>query len=306
MNNNDDVEAVLNILNDSDANFSDDDDDDVADETWTPFNVNVDAEESDENTNEDILPSTNDKAITPAEQANSTDIPDTAQPSSSLRSKIPNRHVIWKSLTFPKTELPITSGCQNDIRLKTPLEYLKNYFPETQYGDVVKYTKMYVLAKRGQEVRYVPADIKRFYGCAIIMGCLGYPAIRMYWSNECKIPAIYNSMSRDKFLQLRSDIHFEDYSATNSTNKFWRVQSVIDTVRKRCNELITEITNYSIDEQMIPFTGRCPARQVIRSKPRPVGLKNLVCATSSGLVVDFEVFQGAGTFEDCVFDMDHL
>ncbi|XP_037809240.1 piggyBac transposable element-derived protein 1-like [Lucilia sericata] len=158
---------------------------------------------------------------------------------------------------------------------------------------------MYVMGKRGEEVRYVPTDIKRFYGCSIIMGCLGYPAIRMYWSNECKIPAIFNSMSRDKFLQLRSDIHFQDYSAPNPTNKLWRVQLVIDTVRKRCNELATDITNNSIDEQMMSYTGRCPARQVIRSKPRTVGLKNLVCATSRGVVVDFEVFQGAGTFEDC-------
>lgn len=79
------------------------------------------------------------------------------------------------------------------------------------------------------------------------MGCLGYTAIRMYWSNECKIP--------DSTLQLQSDIHFQDYSAPNPTNKLWRVQSVIDTVRKRCNELATDITYYSIDEQLMPFTG---------------------------------------------------
>ena len=42
---------------------------------------------------------------------------------------------------------------------------------------------------------------------------------------------------------------------------------------------------------MIKFTGRCPARQVIRTTPRPVGLKNLVCATSRGVVLDSEVFQ---------------
>ena len=69
-------------------------------------------------------------------------------------------------------ELPTTSGCQNDITSKTSLEYFKNYFPESHYEDVVKYTKMYVMGKRGEEVRYVPADIKRFYGCSIIMGCL--------------------------------------------------------------------------------------------------------------------------------------
>ena len=69
-------------------------------------------------------------------------------------------------------------------------------------------------------------------------------------------------------------------------------------VRKRCNELATDITNYSIYEQMIPFTGRIPARQVLRNKPSPVGPKNLVCATANGIMVDFELFQGVGSFPD--------
>ncbi|XP_049307347.1 piggyBac transposable element-derived protein 3-like isoform X1 [Bactrocera dorsalis] len=158
---------------------------------------------------------------------------------------------------------------------------------------------MYVMSTRGQEVRYQQADFKRFYGCAMIMGCLGFPKIRMYWSHEFQIPAIYNSMSRDKFLQMRSDIHFADVSVPDPCNKLWRVQPVIDLVRNRCNNLATEITQHLIDEQVVPFTGRCPARQTIRSKPRPTGLKNLVCATVSGMIVDIEVFQGAGTFQDC-------
>ena len=93
----------------------------------------------------------------------------------------------------------------------------KNYFPET-HEDVVKFAKMCALDKRSQKVRYLTVDIKGFYGCAIIMGCLSYPAIRKYWA---KFSAIYNSMSRDKFLQLRSDIYFKDHSALSSTNKFW-------------------------------------------------------------------------------------
>ena len=38
--------------------------------------------------------------------------------------------------------------------------------------------------------------------------------------------------------------------------------------------------------------------QSIRYNPRPVGFKNLVYATSNGVVVNFEIFQGAGTFKN--------
>ena len=51
----------------------------------------------------------------------------------------------------------------------------------------------------------------------------------------------------------------------------------------------------SVDEQMIPFTGRMLAKQVIKSKPNPVGIKNRVLCGKSGRALDFELYQGAGT-----------
>ncbi|XP_055389991.1 piggyBac transposable element-derived protein 3-like [Condylostylus longicornis] len=179
------------------------------------------------------------------------------------------------------------------------MTYFKKYFPEEHYQTVVFFTKMYTLKHYGVESDTTVEDIKKFYGCNIIMGCLGYPRVRMYWADGFRNELIATSLSRNKFFTLRNIIHFVDTDKPNEKNKLWRIQPVIDIVKKRCNELATVVEAYSIDEQMIPFTGRCPARQVIRSKPRPVGLKNFVCATADGLVVDFEIFQGAGTFPDC-------
>ncbi|KAI8117747.1 hypothetical protein CVS40_10436 [Lucilia cuprina] len=197
LSNNDDIEAVLDILDESDAYFSEDDD---ADEILTALNVNTGAESSDDSiSSEDLFAFPNDQLSEAVEQSNSIEQPSTSKQTSIGKSNTLNRPELWKNISFQNTELPTTSSCQNYITSKTPLEYFKNYFPESHYQDV-KYTKMYVMGKSGEEVRYVPTDIKRFYGCSIIMGCLGYPAIIMYWSNECNIPAIFNSMSRDKFL----------------------------------------------------------------------------------------------------------
>ncbi|KAL4113766.1 hypothetical protein QTP88_017339 [Uroleucon formosanum] len=75
-------------------------------------------------------------------------------------------------------------------------------------------------------------------------------------------------------------------------NKLWKVQPLIDFVRNRCLSIERSSTYYSIDEQMIPFLGRCQIRQFVKGKPRPVGLKNCVITTSDGLIIDFEIYKG--------------
>ena len=46
---------------------------------------------------------------------------------------------------------------------------------------------------------------------------------------------------------------------------------------------------------MIPFTGVMPTKQLIKTKPNPVGLKNFVMYGNSGRSHDFELYQGKGT-----------
>uniref|UniRef100_A0A6P7FTH3 PiggyBac transposable element-derived protein 3-like n=1 Tax=Diabrotica virgifera virgifera TaxID=50390 RepID=A0A6P7FTH3_DIAVI len=132
------------------------------------------------------------------------------------------------------------------------------------------------------------------------MGCLKFPRIHLYWSSRFKLPVIADAIPRDRLYLLRVNLHIVDVCTVTEeikkNNRLWRVQPMIDLVRSRCRELKRESeAAFSIDEQMIPFLGRCALRQYVKNKPRPVGLKNFVLSKSDGTVLDFEIYQGTST-----------
>lgn len=70
-------------------------------------------------------------------------------------------------------------------------------------------------------------------------------------------------------------------------DRFWKIKPILDVIRNACLSIPHEVDCFSIDEQMIPFLGRCLHREYARNKPRPVGLKYFVITTLKGLALDF-------------------
>ena len=85
-----------------------------------------------------------------------------------------------------------------------------------------------------------------------------------------------------------------DVSQPNPNDKQWKIRPLIDRILKKCHSLPPS-KHMSIDEQMIPFSGRCEFRQYVPAKPNSLGLKNFVLAARDGLVLNFEIYVGKDT-----------
>lgn len=224
------------------------------------------------------------------------DVLDDVEPVASTSSV---RRPIWKETDFPGLDHPeVDVSDRTNVEVRSPLEYFNDYFNDDFFEKAVDFSSRYHLLKNGKLLNTTVPEMKKLFGIHIIMGCIPYPRIHMYWNKKYRQESIAPILTRDRFFLLRSSLHFVDTVTPQSDhhqNKLWKVQPVIDAVRKTCLSLERAGRTYSIDEQMIPFTGRCPVRQFVRNKPRPTGLKNFVVASSSGLVVDFEIYQGPST-----------
>ncbi|KAH8023981.1 hypothetical protein HPB51_020654 [Rhipicephalus microplus] len=87
---------------------------------------------------------------------------------------------------------------------------------------------------------------------------------------------------------------------TSSDDKFWKVRPLLGVIRSRCLQL-EELEQNCIDEQMVAFSWMVPAKQAVKSKPNPVGVKIFVRCSTDGLSHDFELYQGKGTGIDREF-----
>ncbi|KAH7945339.1 hypothetical protein HPB49_009797 [Dermacentor silvarum] len=278
------MEEILKLLGSSDIEFSSDDADELAE---------IQTRESNQPGGESN--SDNDEDIDHSVPAPSASGDQSTNPASNGRGR-----TFWMKKPFPKKPDPpgAVEGADVLVDVKSPLTYFSEYFNEQFFENAAEKTNMYHMSKHGKALQAIAQKVKQLFGMHLVMGCIRFPQLHMYWKRGYHFDLISSVMTREEFKKLRSSLHFIDTEKpreAEDVNRLWKVQPVIDAVRNRCTQLERAPRCYSVDEQMIPFTGRCPLRQYVKGKPRPLGLKKFVVTTSEGLVMDFEIYQGKST-----------
>uniref|UniRef100_A0A8C5DWF5 Si:ch211-255f4.7 n=1 Tax=Gouania willdenowi TaxID=441366 RepID=A0A8C5DWF5_GOUWI len=215
------------------------------------------------------------------------------------------RGVRWRAspLTPNQAQFEHEEDTVDDREGWTPLDYVEQYIDKDLMKMIVDCSNAISLARSGDALNTSTNEIYHFFGASILMSCVPYPAVKMYWSRALRFPAITEKFTRDRFFRLRKSLKVvidddvpEDLK---ECDKFWNVRPFLNRILKGCKSQARPEC-VSIDEQMIPFTGACPWRQYLPMKPNPVGIKNFVCATADGIVLDFDIYQGSQALHEQV------
>ena len=115
-------------------------------------------------------------------------------------------------------------------------------------------------------------------GLVITAGHLkqNYLSLNDLWDKKYRPPILRATMPKCRFIALTRFMRFDN----KETRTARRAADKLASIRDLFNEINTLLLRYytpseylTVDEQLVPFKGRCPFRQYIPSKPDKYGMK---------------------------------
>ncbi|XP_037773143.1 piggyBac transposable element-derived protein 3-like [Penaeus monodon] len=118
------------------------------------------------------------------------------------------------------------------------------------------------------------------------------PNTRLHWSSfSVGSEQISSVMSRDRWEEIKVNLHLTDNSQIDPNDKLSKVRPLLEHLRSKFKEI--PMTEYlCVDEQMVPFKGNSSMKQYIPKKPHKRGYKIFVLADDMGMVYDFMPYVG--------------
>ncbi|KAG0410886.1 hypothetical protein HPB47_011992 [Ixodes persulcatus] len=183
----------------------------------------------------------------------------------------------WVKKSFDPGNVACTHVFTNIEAPYEPIEYFARYIPYSIFETLALFSNLYYLQATGTELGTTPQEMKLFWRVMMYMAMLKFLRIIMYWQQRMRIAVVADTMSLNRFFKLRLAVHVTDANCrdSKSPDKFGKARPLMGAVRKRRLE-IDAAEHSSIDEQMIPFTGKVLAKQEIKSKPNREGVKVFV------------------------------
>ena len=77
-------------------------------------------------------------------------------------------------------------------------------------------------------------ELRQFLSIQMIMAIYKFPRIEMYWNSHASVPIISQTITLQRFYQLRTAIHLTKNDVYNTNDRFWEVQTVFKAIRQGC------------------------------------------------------------------------
>ena len=80
-------------------------------------------------------------------------------------------------------------------------------------------------------------------------------------------------MIRNRFCEILQNLHFADNREDDKTDNTFKMKPVIDHLKSKFSEVLSNDSEQSMDKHMVKFKGRSGMKQYIKSKQIQKGFK---------------------------------
>lgn len=191
---------------------------------------------------------------------------------------------------------PLWSPVEGPFNEVSPVNLFRHFFDDEVLSTVLDFTNTYAL-QNNRDKTVTKEEILCFIGILLVSGYNTVSRRRMYWQNasDTKNTLISEAMSRDRFDYIMSNLHCNDNTKLDKTDKFSKMRPLFDILNTKFQEFAPMEEAHSVDEAMVPYYGRHNCKQFIRGKPIRWGYKLWVGTTRLGYIVWFEPYQGSSS-----------
>lgn len=144
-------------------------------------------------------------------------------------------------------------------------------------------------------------ELYAFIGLLLIAGCFkaNHEPILELWSTKnpaFQRPIFRATMSRNRAKSLLRFLRFDDLATRperRASDKLAPIREIHDLFASNCKKAYTPNPDVCIDEQLVPFRGRCPFRVYMKSKPDKYGIKIwALCDSTNTYCWNLQVYTG--------------
>lgn len=207
---------------------------------------------------------------------NSEEEPGDCVPSTS-RTKKSKTALKWEKRDIGVLDLKFDVTETTPDTVETPVAYFSKYFRNSMFSYITMQTNIYAQQK-SSSFSTTSDEVKRYVGILIKMGVYGLPRYRLFWSEDCRVPAVSDVMTRNRFFDLNKYIHFanNEEQVLNREDprydRLFKIRPLLEFIRRTCLQFAPQ-QRQSVDEQIIPFKGKTSLKQYLPKKPRKWGFK---------------------------------
>ena len=178
----------------------------------------------------------------------------------------------------------------------SPLEIFDELITPEIYDHIVEESIRYSASSKNRFDTLFVDEVKKFFCVLIFSSYCKLPSTRNYWSNDEDLgqSLIKNAMTRNRFQQLKSIIHFcnnEEFE-NNKSDKGYKIRVLIQLMQKSFKKFGVFETDLSVDEMIIKYYGHNALKQFMRGKPIRFGYKFWALCGISGYCYNFDLYCG--------------